>query len=85
MEKVTSKEFFTVMWRGVCQVTSWFFGKFGFKKEGRLNKIMWRVFATSATIVLCFFAACPEGAVAVPNAGLGHSGHARQHEHHHDI
>lgn len=56
MEKVTSKEFFTVMWRGVCQVTSWFFGKFGFKKEGRLNKIMWRVFATSATIVLCFFA-----------------------------
>ena len=43
MEKVSTKEFFTVMWRDVCQALGWFF----------------RLFATSAAILasLCAIAA----------------------------
>ena len=56
MKKVSAKMFFTVMWRGVCQAVSWFFGLFGFKRNGKYAKIIWGVFATSAAIFMAMLA-----------------------------
>ena len=56
MKKVSAKMFFTVMWRGVCQAVSWFFGLFGFKRNGNFAKIVWGVFATSAAIFMAMLA-----------------------------
>ena len=56
MERVTGKEFFTVMWRGVCQAFGWFFGLFGYKRDGKFAKCVWGLFATSATIVVTIIA-----------------------------
>ena len=56
MEKVSGKEFFTVMWRGVCQALGWFFGLFGYKRDGKFAKCVWGLFATSAAIVMSFIA-----------------------------
>lgn len=58
MKKVSAKLFFTVLWRGLCQALGWFFGLFGYKKEGRFYKYVWRLFAISATIVMVLIAAC---------------------------
>lgn len=52
MKKVSAKLFFSVMWKGVCQVMEWLFGLFGYKKEGFHAWCLWRLFATSASIVL---------------------------------
>ena len=52
MKKVSAKMFFTVMWRGVCQAVSWFFGLFGYKRNGKFAKIVWGVFATCAAVVM---------------------------------
>lgn len=59
MEKVSTKEFFMVMWRGVYQTLGWFFGLFGYKKDGKFAKCVWGLFATSAAILtnLCTIAA----------------------------
>lgn len=51
MKKVSAKMFFTVMWRGVWQVVSWFLGLFGFKKNGCFAKFVWGMFATSAAVI----------------------------------
>ena len=51
MEKVTAKMFFSVLWRGLCQALGWFFGLFGYKRNGRYAKCVWRVFATSAAVI----------------------------------
>lgn len=56
MEKVSSRMFFTVMWSGLCQALGWFFGLFGYKREGKFAKCVWGLFATSATIVMGFVA-----------------------------
>ena len=56
MEKVSGKEFFTVMWRGVCQALGWFFGLFGYKRDGKFAKCIWGLFATSATVIVTFVA-----------------------------
>ena len=52
MEKVSSKTFFTVLWKGVCQALGWFFGLFGYKRDGKFAKCVWGLFATSAAVVM---------------------------------
>ena len=56
MKKVSAKLFFTVMWRGLCQTLGWFFGLFGYKRDGKYAKCVWGLFATSAAIVMSFIA-----------------------------
>ena len=58
MEKVSAKEFFTIMWRGVCQVLGWFLGLFGYKRDDKFAKCIWGLFATSAAVIMavCAFA-----------------------------
>lgn len=56
MKKVSTKLFFTVMWRGLCQAVSWFFGLFGYKRDGKYAKAVWGVFATSAAIFMAMLA-----------------------------
>ena len=48
--------FFTVMWRGLCQALGWFFGLFGYKRDGKFAKCVWGLFATSGAIIMAFFA-----------------------------
>lgn len=52
MKKVSAKMFFTVMWRGLCQVLGWFFGLFGYKREGTFAKCVWGLFSLSAAILM---------------------------------
>lgn len=56
MEKVSVKTFFTVLWSGVCQAMGWFFGLFGYKRDGKFAKCVWGLFATSATVVTVILA-----------------------------
>ncbi len=56
MKKISASLFFTVMWSGVCQVVGWFFGLFGYKRDGKFAKCIWGVFATSAAVILAVFA-----------------------------
>ena len=48
--------FFTVLWRGLYQASGWFFGLFGYKRDGKFAKCVWGLFATSGAIVMAFFA-----------------------------
>ncbi len=48
--------FFSVIWRGICQALGWFFGLFGYKREGKFAKCVWGLFATSCTIIVTIFA-----------------------------
>lgn len=56
MKKVSAKEFFTVMWSGLCQALGWFFGLFGYKRDGKFAKCIWGLFATSATFIVAIIA-----------------------------
>lgn len=56
MKKVSAKIFFAVMWRGLCQALGWFFGLFGYKRDGKFAKCVWGLFATSCSIVMTLFA-----------------------------
>ena len=56
MKKVSAKMFFTVMWRGVCQALEWFFGLFGFKRDGKMVKCMWGLFSVSAAVSIAIIA-----------------------------
>ena len=56
MKRVTLKEFFTVLWSGLCQVLAWFFGLFGYKRDGKYAKCVWGVFATSMAIIASLMA-----------------------------
>lgn len=56
MKKVSAKLFFSVMWKGVCQAVGWFFGLFGYKRDGKFAKCVWGVFATSAAIFMAILA-----------------------------
>ena len=48
--------FFTILWRGLYQALEWFFGLFGYKKDGKFAKCVWGLFATSAAILTAFIA-----------------------------
>lgn len=57
MKKISGELFFAVLWKGLTQCLGWFMGLFGYKKEdGKFAKCVWRLFATSATIVMTLFA-----------------------------
>lgn len=56
MERVSCKVFFTVLWRGVCRVLGWFFGLFGYKRDGKFAKCVWGLFSISAALVMSVFA-----------------------------
>ena len=52
MKKVSCKLFFTVMWRGVCQVIGALLGLFGYRRDGRFAKCVWGLFAVSGTVIV---------------------------------
>lgn len=52
MKRVSARMFFTVLWRGLCQALGWFFGLFGYKRDGKFAKCVWGLFATSAAVVM---------------------------------
>ena len=56
MEKVSVGLFFAVLWKGFCQTLGWFFGLFGYKRDGKFAKCVWGLFATSGSIVMTLFA-----------------------------
>lgn len=56
MKKISSKMFFTVLWSVLCQVFVWFFGLFGYKREGKLAKCVWGLFAMGGTVIVMFIA-----------------------------
>ena len=56
MKKVSAKMFFTVLWRGLCQAVEWFFGLFGYKRDGKFAKCVWGIFSTSAAFIVMVFA-----------------------------
>ena len=56
MKKISVKMFFTVMWRGLCQALRWFFGLFGYKRDGMFAKCVGGVFSCSAAILMGLFA-----------------------------
>ena len=56
MKKVSVELFFTVLWRGVCQVLGWFFGLFGYKRDGKFAKCVWGLFATSTSFIMAVLA-----------------------------
>lgn len=56
MKTVSTKMFFSVVWKGLCQALGWFFGLFGYKRDGKFAKCVWGMFAISATIIVTFFA-----------------------------
>ena len=56
MEKVSTREFFSVLFRGVCQALGWFLSLFGFRRQGKFAKCIWGLFATSAAILASLFA-----------------------------
>lgn len=56
MKKVSAKMFFTVLWRGVCQGLGWFFGLFGYKRDGKFAKCVWGLFATSFAVIAVIIA-----------------------------
>lgn len=56
MKSVSAKMFFTVIWKGICQVLGWFFGLFGYKRDGKFAKCVWGVFSVSASIIMAILA-----------------------------
>ena len=55
-KKVSFKVLLSVVGRSIQQAATWFFGLFGYKREGRYAKWVWRLFATSAAIVMAITA-----------------------------
>ena len=56
MKRVSTRMFFTVLWRGLCQALGWFFRLFGYKRDGMFAKCVWGLFATSAAVIVGIFA-----------------------------
>lgn len=52
MKRISANLFFTVMWKGLRQAFGWFFGLFGYKRDGMFAKCVWRLFATSAAVLM---------------------------------
>lgn len=56
MRRVSYKVFFTIMWRGLCQAFGWFFGLFGYRRDGKFAKCVWGIFSLSAAIIMAILA-----------------------------
>ena len=52
MKNVSVKLFLAVMWRGLCQAFGWFFGLFGYKRDGKFAKCVWGLFAISVAVIM---------------------------------
>ena len=52
MKKVSARMFFSVVWMGICQAMGWFFGLFGYNRDGKFAKCVWGLFSVSAAIVM---------------------------------
>ena len=48
--------FFAVLWKGISQAFAWFFGLFGYKRDGKFAKCVWGAFAVSAAISMAILA-----------------------------
>lgn len=57
-KKISMKLFFTVLWRGLCQLCHKVGKLFGYKEEATFWKVIWRTFAGCATILLVLFTGC---------------------------
>ena len=55
-KKISFRLFLTVIGRGIKQGLLWIAGLFGYKGDGRFDKVVWRIFALSMTIIALFFA-----------------------------
>lgn len=51
MERVSARLFFKTLWKGLCQAIGWFFGLFGYNRDGKFAKCVWGLFATSAAVI----------------------------------
>lgn len=51
MKRISCNLFFSVLWRGFCQALGWFFGLFGYKRDGRFARCVWGVFALSGAVI----------------------------------
>lgn len=56
MKKVSAKLFFAVLCKGMKQTWNWFMGLFGYQRNGSYATCVWRLFATSATIIVTIVA-----------------------------
>ena len=56
MKKVSANLVLAVMCKGICQLLGWFFGLFGYKRDGKFAKCVWGLFATSGAVIMAFFA-----------------------------
>ena len=57
-KSISFRLFFTVLWRGICQVFR-FLGKFlGYKDGSYYAKVLWRISATCLTVLLALFTGC---------------------------
>ena len=58
MKKVTFKEYFSTLLGGLWQAVLWIVGLFGYKDESSFGKVVKRIFALCATILLVLFTGC---------------------------
>ncbi len=58
MKKVTFKEYFATLFGGLWQAVLWVIGLFGYKDESSFGKIVKRIFALCATILMVLFTGC---------------------------
>lgn len=56
MKRVSTKMFFSVIWKGICQVLGWFLGLFGYKRDGKFAKCVWGLFSISAAVIMVIMA-----------------------------
>ena len=56
MKKISVSLYFAVLWRGLCQAMGWFFGLFGYKRDGMFAKCVWRVYVASVAVIVATLA-----------------------------
>lgn len=54
-KRISFKLFFTVLWRGICQVFGFIGRLFGYKDESTYAKVVWRIFAGCVTMLVALF------------------------------
>lgn len=54
-KKISFKLFFTVLWRGFCQVLEFIAKIFGYKDQSSYAKVIWRIFAGCITTLVALF------------------------------
>lgn len=58
MKKIAFKEYFATLFGGLWQAILWVIGLFGYKDESSFGKVVKRIFASCATILLVLFTGC---------------------------